>query len=32
MIWLSLAVFTADSLRHRRRRQLRVEPAEQVAA
>jgi chloramphenicol-sensitive protein RarD len=31
MIWLSLVLFTVESLRHRRR-QLRVEPAEQVPA
>ena len=31
LIWLSLVVFTVDSLRHRRR-QLRVRPAEKVAA
>jgi chloramphenicol-sensitive protein RarD len=31
LIWLSLAIFTVDSLRNRRR-QLRVEPAEQLAA
>jgi len=31
LIWLSLVVFTVDSLRHRRK-QLRVRPAEKVAA